>query len=202
MINKAIEKLKKEEDFVILAHYYVDGGVQEIADFVGDSYFLSKTAMSIENKNILFAGVSFMGESAKLLNPEKKVYMADITADCPMAHMVEADDIKNVRDKYEDTAVVCYINSSAEIKAYSDCSIGERSKAITEILRSKGIKAYNLKGGFGAWLISNNDMLSKKENMRYSRQMILPQIGKSGQEKLKKSKVFIQRNVQTQNYTV
>lgn len=71
------------------------------------------------------------------------------------------------------------------------CTIGERSKRITEILRSKGIKAYNLEGGFGAWLISNDDILSEKENMRYSRQMILPQIGKCGQEKLKKSKVLI-----------
>ena len=97
MVNKEIEKLKKEKDFVILAHYYVDGSVQEIADFVGDSYFLSKTATFVENKNILFAGVSFMGESAKLLNSGKKVYMADITADCPMAHMVGVDDIKNVR---------------------------------------------------------------------------------------------------------
>ena len=68
-----IERLKKENDFVILAHYYVDGAVQDIADYVGDSFYLSKVATEVEAKNILFAGVSFMGESAKLLNPEKHV---------------------------------------------------------------------------------------------------------------------------------
>ena len=73
-----IERLKKENDFVILAHYYVDGAVQDIADYVGDSFYLSKVATKVEAKNILFAGVSFMGESAKLLNPEKHVYMADV----------------------------------------------------------------------------------------------------------------------------
>ena len=72
MIQEEIAKLKKEKDFVILAHYYVDGEVQAIADYVGDSFYLSKVAVDIPNKNILFAGVSFMGESAKLLNPGKK----------------------------------------------------------------------------------------------------------------------------------
>ena len=82
-----ITKLKEEKDVVILAHYYVDGEVQEIADFVGDSYYLAKQATKVKQKNILFCGVTFMGESAKILNPDKKVYMADDTADCPMAHM-------------------------------------------------------------------------------------------------------------------
>ena len=114
-----IERLKKENDFVILAHYYVDGAVQDIADYVGDSFYLSKVATKVEAKNILFAGVSFMGESAKLLNPEKHVYMADVTADCPMAHMVTVDRIKEVKEQYDDVAVVCYVNSTAEIKAVS-----------------------------------------------------------------------------------
>ena len=73
MIQK-IKQLKQENDFVILAHYYVDGSVQEIADYVGDSFYLSKIATGIYSRNILFAGVSFMGESAKLINPEKHVY--------------------------------------------------------------------------------------------------------------------------------
>ncbi len=122
-IKEEIQKLKQEKDFAILAHYYVDGKVQEIADYVGDSYYLSKVATKIPNKNILFAGVSFMGESAKILNPQKEVYMADATADCPMAHMVDTDTIEQVRSEYEDVAVVCYVNSTAEIKTMSDVCV-------------------------------------------------------------------------------
>ncbi len=121
--QQLIQKLKEEKDFVILAHYYVDGAVQEVADYVGDSFYLSKVATEVTKKNILFAGVSFMGESAKLLNPEKHVYMADDTADCPMAHMVTVDQIEEVRSKYDDVAVVCYVNSTAEIKAASDVCV-------------------------------------------------------------------------------
>ena len=118
-----IDKLKREKDAVILAHYYVDGEVQSVADYVGDSYYLSKIATNVEQKNIIFCGVSFMGESAKILNPEKKVIMADEYADCPMAHMVDVERIEEVRKKYDDVAVVCYVNSTAEIKAHSDICV-------------------------------------------------------------------------------
>ncbi len=118
-----IKRLKEEKDVVILAHYYVDGEVQEIADLVGDSYFLAKKATEVTQQNILFCGVSFMGESAKLLNPEKRVIMPDECADCPMAHMVEIDKIEEVRRQYPDVAVVCYVNSTAEIKAHSDVCV-------------------------------------------------------------------------------
>lgn len=118
-----ITKLKEEKDVVILAHYYVDGEVQEIADFVGDSYYLAKQATKVKQKNILFCGVTFMGESAKILNPDKKVYMADDTADCPMAHMADVDKIRQVREEYPDVAVICYVNSTAEIKAESDVCV-------------------------------------------------------------------------------
>lgn len=118
-----ISELKKEKDVAILAHYYVDGEVQRIADYVGDSFYLSKVATKLEQKNILFCGVKFMGESAKLLNPEKKVVMADELADCPMAHMVTVERIAEVRKEYEDLAVVCYVNSTAEIKAVSDVCV-------------------------------------------------------------------------------
>ena len=117
---KQIKKMQKEKDVVILAHYYVDGAVQEIADYVGDSFYLSKVATQVTQQNILFCGVSFMGESAKILNPEKTVLMPDLQADCPMAHMADIDRIKKVRETYEDVAVVCYINSTAELKEYSD----------------------------------------------------------------------------------
>ena len=122
-MRERIEQLKKEKDIVILAHYYVDGEVQEIADLVGDSYFLAKKATEVSQQNILFCGVSFMGESAKILNPGKRVIMADEFADCPMAHMVDIAKIQQVREQYPDVAVVCYVNSTAEIKAYSDVCV-------------------------------------------------------------------------------
>ncbi len=123
MIQEKIKKLKQEKDVVILAHYYVDGEVQEIADFVGDSYALAKIATQVSQQNILFAGVSFMGESAKLLNPTKHVYMVDATAGCGMADMIDAEQVRAVRAKYPEAAVVCYVNSSAEVKAESDVCV-------------------------------------------------------------------------------
>ena len=83
-----LEEWKKKRDAVILAHYYVRPEVQALADYIGDSYFLSKKATELANKTIVLCGVTFMGESAKLLNPDKTVLMPDLAADCPMAHMV------------------------------------------------------------------------------------------------------------------
>lgn len=118
-----INMWKQKRDAVILAHYYVDGEVQAIADYVGDSFFLAKKAVELKEQTILFCGVSFMGESAKLLNPGKKVIMADEYADCPMAHMVTIDKIEEVRKEHPGAAVVCYVNSTAEIKAHSDICV-------------------------------------------------------------------------------
>ena len=115
-----IKALKEEKNALIVAHYYVDDAVQEIADYVGDSYYLSKICMERAEELIIFCGVRFMGESAKILNPQKRVIMAEKHADCPMAHMIEIQKIKEVRNTYEDLAVVCYINSTAEIKAEAD----------------------------------------------------------------------------------
>ena len=135
-----IKRLKEEKDVVIMAHYYVDGAVQELADFVGDSYFLAKKATEVTQKNILFCGVSFLGESAKILNPEKRVIMADEYADCPMAHMVDIDRIHQVREEYPDVAVVCYVNSTAEIKAESDvCVTSSNAIRVVEKLPNKHI---------------------------------------------------------------
>lgn len=139
-IKKEIEQLKRKKDVVILAHYYVDGQVQELPDFVGDSYFLAKKATEVTEKNILFCGVSFMGESAKILNPGKRVVMADGTADCPMAHMLDIDRIAEVRREYADAAVVCYVNSTAEIKAYSDvCVTSSNALRVVRALPNRNI---------------------------------------------------------------
>lgn len=121
--QKEIKQLKLEKDAVLLAHYYVPAEVQEIADYVGDSFYLSKVASKLTNKVLVFCGVSFMGESGKLLNPEKAVLMPDASADCPMAHMVTKAEVDEVRARYEDLAVVCYINSTAEIKSWSDVCV-------------------------------------------------------------------------------
>ena len=139
-LKEQIAALKQEKDAVILAHYYVDGSVQEIADYVGDSYYLAEIATKVPQSVIIFCGVSFMGESAKILNPEKTVVMADEHADCPMAHMVDLDKIAQVRREHPDVAVVCYVNSTAEIKAYSDvCVTSSNALRVVQSLPNKHI---------------------------------------------------------------
>jgi quinolinate synthase len=139
-IKEKILKLKAEKDAVILAHYYVPGDVQEVADFVGDSYYLSKVAAEAKESVIVFCGVNFMGESAKMLNPDKKVIMPDLKADCPMAHMATVEGIEAARRKHEDLAVVCYINSTAEIKAHSDvCVTSSNALSVVSALPQKNI---------------------------------------------------------------
>lgn len=139
-IVSEIEQLKKEKNAIILAHYYVNDEVQKIADFVGDSYYLSKKALEAKEEVIVFCGVNFMGESAKILNPTKTVIMPDDLADCPMAHMAYLDKIDEVRKQYEDLAVVCYINSTAEVKAASDiCVTSSNAVKIVKALKEKNI---------------------------------------------------------------
>ena len=139
-VKERINRLKEEKDAVILAHYYVNDEVQEIADYVGDSYFLSKLATEVPQKTIVFCGVSFMGESARILNPEKTVLMPDMTADCPMAHMAAIDQIKRIKETYEDVAVVCYVNSTAELKSCSDvCVTSSNALKIVKALPNRRI---------------------------------------------------------------
>ena len=135
-----IQQLKKEKNAVILAHYYVDGAIQAIADFVGDSFYLAKVAKQVKEDTIVFCGVSFMGESAKILNPNKKVLMPDATADCPMAHMVEDGLIDKIRSEYPDVAVVCYVNSVIGLKCQSDvCVTSSNAVKIVKAMPNKNI---------------------------------------------------------------
>lgn len=122
-VIEEIESLKKEKNAVILAHYYVPEEVQAIADEVGDSFYLSKKAKESSADIIVFAGVSFMGESAAMMNPDKKVLMPDLTADCAMAHMATEEKIEKMRHTYDDLAVVCYINSTAALKSAADVCV-------------------------------------------------------------------------------
>ena len=121
-VRDEIQRLKREKNAVILAHYYVEDAIQDIADEIGDSFYLSKKAQT-DADIIVFCGVSFMGESAKILNPGKKVLMPDATADCAMAHMVNLKQLQEIKDRYDDLAVVCYINSTAEVKTHSDVCV-------------------------------------------------------------------------------
>lgn len=135
-----IRQLKKERDAVILAHYYVADEIQEAADYVGDSYYLSKIASSVSQKVICMAGVRFMAESAKLLNPYKTILLPEPAADCPMAHMADVQRIEEARKQYDDLAVVCYINSTAELKAYADvCVTSANAEHIVSALPNHNI---------------------------------------------------------------
>lgn len=137
---KEITRLKEEKNAVILAHYYAPDEVQAAADIIGDSYYLAKKARETDADIIVFCGVRFMGESTKILNPEKKVLMPDLLADCPMAHMADVEKIEEMRGKYDDLAVVCYINSTAELKCHSDiCVTSSNAVKIVKSLPNKNI---------------------------------------------------------------
>lgn len=139
-MKSRLEKLKTEKNAVILAHYYAPQEVQEVADYVGDSFYLAKVAKTTTADVIVFCGVGFMGESAKILNPDKKVLVPDIKADCPMAHMVKDGVIQKMREQYEDLAVVCYINSTAKLKCLSDvCVTSSNAVKIVQKLPNKNI---------------------------------------------------------------
>lgn len=133
-MKNQIEQLKRTKNAVILAHYYAPAEVQEIADYVGDSFYLAKIAKQCDADIIVFCGVQFMGESAKILNPDKKVLMPDLTADCPMAYMVADGVIEEMHKQYADLAVVCYINSTAALKCKSDVCV--TSSNAVKIVRS------------------------------------------------------------------
>jgi len=130
-----INRLKSEKNAVILAHYYQDADIQEIADFVGDSLELSKKAATTEASIIVFAGVHFMAETAKILNPNKKVLVPDLNAGCSLADGCSPKDFKKLKEKYPNHTVVTYINCSAEIKALSDlvCTSSNAKKIIASI---------------------------------------------------------------------
>ena len=130
-----IQKLRKEKNAVILAHYYQDEEIQDIADFVGDSLELARKAIETKADIIVFAGVSFMAETAKILNPDKKVVLPDLTAGCSLADNCLAEDFGKFKERYPDHKVVTYINTSAEIKAMSDyvCTSSNAVKVINSI---------------------------------------------------------------------
>lgn len=136
-----IIKLKTKKNAIILAHNYQIGEVQDIADFVGDSLGLSIEASKAQGKIIVFCGVHFMAETAKILSPAKKVLLPDKNSGCPMADMLSATQLKKLINEHPDAVVVCYVNSTAEVKALSDicCTSSNAVNVVKSIPKNKEI---------------------------------------------------------------
>ena len=129
-----INRLKKEKNAVILAHCYQNVEVDEVADYVGDSLYLSRMASKTDADIIIFAGVYFMAQTAKILNPSKKVILPDINAGCDMADMINLKQLREFKTQNPEIPVVCYINSTAEVK--SECDICCTSSNAVQIVDS------------------------------------------------------------------
>lgn len=140
-IQKEIIRLKKEKDICILAHSYQSEDILEVADFAGDSYALSVKASKVPNKTLIMCGVRFMAETAKLLSPEKTVYLANPDAGCPMAEQFSKEYIKKLReDEYKDHAVVAYINTTTDLKTVCDvCVTSSSAVKIVKAMPEKDI---------------------------------------------------------------
>lgn len=157
-IAAEIQKLKKEKNAIILAHYYEDGDIQDVADFVGDSFYLAKMGQKTSADVILLAGVVFMAESVKILNPTKKVLVPDLMAGCSLVEGAPFDQYKAWREKHPDGIAVTYINSSAEVKSISDVIITSSNAAeiVSAIPRDRKI-LFGPDQHLGRWLSKKLD---------------------------------------------
>ena len=122
-IREEIQALKRQRNAVILAHNYQPGEVQDIADFTGDSLELARKAAAVNEDVVVFCGVHFMAETAAILNPGKTVLLPTPDAGCPMADMITGDQLRELKAKHPGAKVLCYVNSTAEVKAQSDCCV-------------------------------------------------------------------------------
>lgn len=161
-INK-INKLRKEKNAIILAHYYQIPEIQDIADFIGDSLGLSQEAYHTNADIIVFAGVHFMAETAKILNPDKKVLLPDVEAGCSLADSCPPKDFKKFKEKYPNHIVISYINCSAEVKALSDiiCTSSNAVKIVESLTKEQKI------------IFAPDRNLGNYVNMKTGRNMVL-----------------------------
>ncbi|CDF78450.1 quinolinate synthetase A [Formosa agariphila KMM 3901] len=148
-----IKKLKKEKNAVILAHYYQEPAIQDLADYVGDSLGLSYKAAETDADLIVFAGVHFMAETAKILNPKKKVVLPDLYAGCSLADSCSAEDLATFKKKYPGHIVITYVNTSAEVKAISDltCTSSNAKKIVDSVPLNQPI-IFAPDRNLGAWI--------------------------------------------------
>ena len=140
-IQERIQDLKREKDAVILAHNYQLPEIQDVADHVGDSLELSKIAARVREDLIVFCGVRFMAETAKILSPDKKVIVPDYSAICPMAKMIDAETVRNLRREHPDAVFVAYVNTTAEVKAEVDLCVTSANavKVVNELPSGKEV---------------------------------------------------------------
>jgi quinolinate synthase len=140
-VLEKIQKLKRKRKAVILAHNYQPGEIQDLADFTGDSLGLSIKAAKTDAEVIVFCGVLFMAETAAILSPQKTVLLPDKTAGCPMADMITADLLRDLKAKHPDALVVCYVNSSAQVKAQSDycCTSSNAVEVVNSLPQEKQV---------------------------------------------------------------
>ena len=134
-LRERIARAKADKNAVILVHNYQRQEVQQMADFLGDSLALAREAAQTDASMIVFCGVDFMAQTAKILNPDKKVLLPDSRADCPMAKMIDVSSLRKMKERYPDAVVVTYVNSTAEVKALSDicCTSGNAVKVINTL---------------------------------------------------------------------
>lgn len=137
MLKDEILKLKKEKNAVILAHCYQNIEIDEVADFVGDSLYLSKMAATTDADIIVFAGVYFMAQTAKIISPNKKVLLPNMQSGCLMADMIDLEQLRDFKAKNKDVPVVCYVNSTAEVK--SECDVCCTSSNAVKVVKNLNV---------------------------------------------------------------
>lgn len=192
-IIQKINKLKEEKNAIILAHSYQNIEIDEVADFVGDSLYLSRQAQKTNADIIVFAGVYFMAQTAKIISPEKKVLLPNIKAGCLMADMINHEQMVNFKASYPNIPVICYINSTAEVKAECDiCCTSSNALEIVKSLNSKQV-LFIPDANLGKWVenqLDNVEVITYNGNCPVHNNITIDDI-KMAQVKYPQAKILI-----------